>query len=357
MDVCYVNARVRGMYSHLFDQTALKSLIGKPDLSALINALGESPYRDDIASACTGTQTLACVERGLRANLAKTFQKLTELVSDGRGATYLAIYLWRWDAQNLHTILRGKHIRADTAVIRSALAPPGHLGEEVLSALLKEPDVRGVIDLLATFHEALFAEPLTAALPEYAQTRSTAVLEASLDHHLAESALSLLSGTGTDEEAFRAFLKAEIDATNIRTAMMTAANGVDTADAMKFVVPGGTLPPAVISRMFNAHDLTGVISALEGTRFAPLTRLRMPGGGVPPPSRYERFLELGLVHEGITLFRLHPFSLVLPVGFLMLKENEVTNLRIIARCKVAGMPADELEEEIRYGERSRRDGT
>ena len=357
MDVCYVNARVRGMYSHLFDHAALESLIGKPDLAALITALGESPYRDAIASACTGTQTLTCVEQGLRANLATTFRKLMELVSDGRGATYLAIYLWRWDARNLHTILRGKHIRADTTVIRSALAPPGHLGEEILTALLKEPDVRGVIDLLATFHETMFAKPLTAALPEYAQTKSTAVLEASLDQHIAESSLSLLSEKGTDEDAFRAFLQAEIDATNIRTAMMTVTDGVEPADAVKFIVPGGTLSPKVVSRMFNAQDLPGVISVLEGTRFAPLTRLRMPGGGVPPPSRYERFLELGLVHEGIALFRLHPFSLVLPVGFLMLKENEVTNLRIIARCKVAGMPTDELEEEIRYGERSRRDGT
>jgi V/A-type H+-transporting ATPase subunit C len=46
------------------------------------------------------------------------------------------------------------------------------------------------------------------------------------------------------------------------------------------------------------------------------------------------------------MFFRDPLSIAMAVGYLWAKYNEVTNLRIIARCRLADIPEKELRGEL-----------
>lgn len=85
MDNGYVNARVRGMYSRLLDKKSLSNLILKPDISSLITALEETPYRDDLERALVGKSGLTGIEEALRLNLIRTIQKISVFLQGEKG--------------------------------------------------------------------------------------------------------------------------------------------------------------------------------------------------------------------------------------------------------------------------------
>ncbi len=51
MDWGYINARMRGMKSHLLDHHTLDNLILQPDIDSLMSELEKTLYRDDIIEA------------------------------------------------------------------------------------------------------------------------------------------------------------------------------------------------------------------------------------------------------------------------------------------------------------------
>ena len=57
-------------------------------------------------------------------------------------------------------------------------------------------------------------------------------------------------------------------------------------------------------------------------------------------------LDRHLIRAGASLFRGDPLSVTVVVGFLYHFLVEVTNLRIIARCRDAGLSDEELEAEL-----------
>jgi V/A-type H+-transporting ATPase subunit C len=62
----------------------------------------------------------------------------------------------------------------------------------------------------------------------------------------------------------------------------------------------------------------------------------------------EKELDKLLIRKGVSHFFKDPLSIALAVGYLWAKYNEVTNIRIIARCKTADISERVLREELLY---------
>jgi len=62
----------------------------------------------------------------------------------------------------------------------------------------------------------------------------------------------------------------------------------------------------------------------------------------------EKELDRFQIMNGVALFRGDPFSFTVVIGYLWAKLNEITNIRVIARCREAGMPDELMESEIFY---------
>lgn len=349
MDYGYINARMRGMKSRLLSHRALDDLILKPDLESLMADLENSPYREDIIEAKGRSSGILCIESALRQNFIRTFRKIQDFSQDEKEAMrYIAIFLHRWDVQNIKTILRGKNLQTTTEEILECLVPAGELDDATLKELLKQPDVKAVIDLLATW-EIRYAKPLTEAFPEFAKTKDLAVLECELDRYYYADALASVKASTYNNNLIRDLLSLEVDIVNVRTVLRMVRDGIGPSDAQRYLIGGGKdFDDKTLQHLLSLPTIDEVVKILAAKQYHFLSRIPEAAIRTQKISVIEKELERFLVKEGVGAFLLEPLSVASLVGYFWAKYNEITNIRIISRCKTADFPIEHLKEELVY---------
>lgn len=348
MYVEYVNARVHGMSSRLLSRHELERLIAQTSVDGIISELEKTPYNQEIAEARVLHSGISCVEYALRKNLAKTYRKIFNLVEGEKRAGCITMFLKRWDIQNIKTILRGKNIHAPVEEIASCLVYAGTLDEATLLELLRQPDVRGVVDLMATW-QIEYAVPLTLHLGEFQERRNLGPLESALDNYFYSSALESLQGNSKDTQLIRDLIQTEIDTTNLKSAIIMIRDSVSPDDAAAVFIDGGkVLSPGLLLEMVQAHDVGKAILKLEGTPYRFLMDIPPEDIAAGRISVIEKAIERYLIAKTVRLFRGDPFSFTIVVGYLRAKLNEITNIRVIARSREAGLPDEIMEAEMVY---------
>ena len=348
MDTGYVNARVRGMHSFLLDHKQLNSLILKPDVDSLISELEKTTYREDIQRAMVTASGVRGVESALRLNLIRTFRKILSFVEGETGEKYVQIFLCRWDVHNVKTILRGKRVHIPPQEIRDCLVPAGTLDDATIVELLKQPDVKAVIDLLATWgHDC--AVPLTRHFEEYSSRSDLVILEYALDKYYYEQSLSQVKGRSKDEQIVRDIVSVEIDVINIKSILTLVRDRIDPADGQQILLSGGKyLDMKDLVAMLHETSVPTILPHLEQTPYRFLSELKAPSGTRVKMSVYQSALDRFLITHGMRVFRGDPLSITIIIGFLWAKYTEVINLRIITRCKNAMITPEEMEAELIY---------
>lgn len=349
MDYGYINARMRGMKSRLLSHRALDDLILKPDLDSLIADLENSPYRDDIIAAKSQFTGILLIEYALRQNFIKTFRKVQDFSHQQEEAEqYIRIFLHRWDVENIKTILRGKNIHVTAEEIQSCLVPAGELDEATFRELLRQPDVRATIDLLATWR-IRYAKPLTQAFPEFAQAKDLAILECALDRFYYSDALATVKAPTYNNTLIRDLLALEIDVVNLRTVLRMVRDHVPPDDARRYLIAGGRdFDEKKLLHLLSLSSIEDVVKALGATRYRFLAEIPESVMRTQKISVIEKELERYLIRKGVGAFRLDPLSVGSVIGYFWAKYNEITNIRIISRCKTADFPVEHLREELVY---------
>ncbi|MFA6364122.1 ATP synthase A1 subunit C [Methanoregula sp.] len=347
MDYGYVNARIRGMKSHLLDRHTLENLIFQPDMESLIADLEKTPYRNDIIAAKVHYSDVLCIEYALRKNFTHTFRKILMFVKDSEAERYIRIFLHRWDVQNITTILRGKNIHVTNEEILDCLVPAGELDEATLTELIRQPDVRAVIDMLATW-EIVYARPLTEHYPLFSETGDLAILECALDRYYYENALETVRSRSYNNALIRDILGTEIDVVNIKTILRMIRDHVREDLVPDVLIEGGKeLDLEDLKYLLTLHSVNEAVRALEKTSYRFLADIpeTVVMGKI---SVLEKHLEKYLVRKGVDAFFSDPLSVASVIGYFWAKYNEITNIRIISRCKTADFPLDQLKEELIY---------
>jgi V/A-type H+-transporting ATPase subunit C len=349
MDYGYINARMRGMRSRLLTHKALDELILRPDLESLIADLENSPYREEILEAKGHLSGILCIEYALRQNFIRTFRKVQDFARRQEEAEeYIRIFLHRWDVENIKTILRGKNIHITADEIAGCLVPAGELDEATLRELLRQPDVRATIDLLATWR-IRYAKPLTAAFAEFARTKDLAILECALDRFYYTDALLSVSAPTYNNDLIRNLLRLEIDVVNLRTVLRMVRDHVPAEDAKRYLIGGGRdFDENRLILLIKKPSIGEVVAELSATRFHFLAGVPDAAIRAQKISVLEKELERFLIKKGVGAFLLDPLSVASVIGYFWAKYNEITNIRIISRCKTADFPVEHLREELVY---------
>lgn len=348
VDYGYVNARMRGMKSKLLSKKVLDDLIFRPDLDALIAELEKTGYKDEILEAKAQCSGVLCVEYALRANYVKTFQKILGFTEGGDAARYMKIFLSRWDVQNIKTILRGKNIHITNEEILDCLIPAGELDHATLVELIRQPDLRAVIDLLATW-DIGYARPLTEKYPEFLENNDFAALECALDRYYYAHVLDEVRRKSYNDRLIRDLIATEIDVINIKILLKMTRDKVGVDDARGYFLDGGSeFDIKELVRLLSLHSLPGVLNDLKMTPFRFLCDVPEAFVTSEKISVFEKKLEKYLVTKGVGAFLGEPLSIASSVGYFWAKHNEMTNIRIISRCKTADLSEEDLREELVY---------
>jgi V/A-type H+/Na+-transporting ATPase subunit C len=348
MDWGYINARMRGMKSRLLDHHALDGLVLQPDLESLVNELEKTPYHDDIVEARGTYSGIPCIEHALRNNFVRTFRKILDFAKKEEAEQYISIFLHRWDIQNIKTILRGKNIHVTNEEILDCIVPAGEMDEATLTELVRQPDTKAVIDLLATW-DISWAKPLTTAFPEFARSGDLGMLECALDRYYYEDALLAVSRPGKNNAMIRQILSIEIDVVNIKTVLRMIRDHVAPEEATKFLLDGGLeFDQKKLGHLLTLHKIEDVLPELGQTRYRFLSGTPESALRAQKISVIEKELERYLVRQGTKSFLSDPLSVASLIGYFWAKYNEITNIRVISRCKTADFSVETLKEELVY---------
>ena len=342
----YANARVRGMRSHLLSPESISALVDLPDITTVIQALDLTPYGPEVQEATLQGRSAAQVDDGLRQNMVHTYRRVLGFMSQPMLGV-LETLLGRWDVFNIKTILRAKNMHLGFEEIEAGLLAVASLAPVDLDALSRLPDVRSVIDTLATWRVP-YARALGRAYPEFSRTGNLAVLELALDSYYFAWASDRLSGKGIDRKSARQLMAVQADTTNLVTVFRLQQADLGEMRAEEFFLPGGKyVNRQMYIELAGKSDIDEVLDALGRTPYgAPLegaAEIYLEENAI---SVLERALEDYMMRKAVALGLGDPFSVGIPVSYLWAKSNEVTNLRVVVKGVASGLPAERIRREL-----------
>jgi V/A-type H+-transporting ATPase subunit C len=241
------------------------------------------------------------------------------------------------DGWSLKTILRGIARGQPQERIFMLLAPTPGFDDAALGELVSQRDVKAVVDLLTTWRSP-YAPPLAEAFARYRDHRELFVLEVALDRHLFARAVGAALGDGADGRVLLRFLETQIDLANAGTLLKLA----DGARGEELFIPGGRiLGPKRLRQLsrLGAREVREAL-ALEGRLHLEARLTAMVERG--DPFAVDQVLRQALAEVMRREARLDPLSLAVPLAFVLERQAEVRQIRLVLRGAEFGVPADEL---------------
>jgi V/A-type H+-transporting ATPase subunit C len=153
-----------------------------------------------------------------------------------------------------------------------------------------------------------------------------------MDHALAEVG-------GSDVSQIRELLRREIDAKNVLIVERLKKHNTSKEKIIGSLIKGGTLGEPAIQKLIEAKDLHTVVNIIK-PKFRQLElkaeKLKL--------TDLEIALEKSIAAQRMLAFHTTVLSVGVIVGFLLLKEEEINNIRKIAKSKEFNIPESEVHE-------------
>jgi V/A-type H+-transporting ATPase subunit C len=333
----YGNARLRVMKSRLLTRKGLEGLAESGSLNGLIAALTQTAYRKSIEAALSQVSGKECIDLALRKDLVETLDRiLIFYTEDTREA--VAVVLQRYDVHNLKSILRGLSRNAAPDQILLTLVPVGKLRIDVLEELASASEPRVVIDLLASMNSP-FAQPFLKLRAEHPGA-DTAQMEIALDRWNYQQARIYLENAPQSNGVLGFALKTEADLANFLTVFRFAQAPAErkflrewlgTEDLGRLLVGPGHLPLEIFLHAGEEDTLDAAVNCFAGTLYEPALQAGLKvyaqsGRLSDLEKQLQRFHKSWLANQ----IAKDPLGIGVLLGFLALKDNEVSNIRWIA---------------------------
>ncbi len=334
----YVTARVRAKKAKLLKRDAYHKLLlmSVPEIGRY---LGESEYRKEMADYGGVMEGASLVEFATYRNLARVLKdilgyctsELREMVSS---------YLGKWDAHNVKVVLRGRYASATGEQIEQQLIPAGSFDMNFLRKLIRSETVE---EIVATSRSA--GLPLSdEAVRSFHTSKRLSTLEDDID----KGYYRKLLGTQSDDEAndiFITYIRREIDVHNLQTVLRLRTEGLQPQQELTFLVPGGReFGMKSLRRFIELPTIADMLGSIKSTSYADVV-----GGKAEETSGWSglRLIAIALdrkhAMESQRFEHLYPLSVLPVLDYMLRKETEVRNLRVLARGKQSGLSADEMQ--------------
>ena len=326
-----VNARARGLGTHLLGRGDLDTLARQADLPALADALGRAgivPLGDQ------GTEGAAALERGIRHWAGHLLGTLGRWVGERSAGLPLVFDLE--DRRSLRALFRGAVAGAPAERRLAALVPTPALPERALETLAALPTVEGMAALLSAWRH-----PFANGLSEVTQGGPPDLL--AIERVLGRVALgaAVRAAARSGCRRLRVFAAEGIDLENVTQALVLA-RAEETATPAEWFLPGGTLLTLdeftqALGMKVPAEAGRRLAKVFAGTPFAPAIL-----EGAADPARLEtEFLVLRIANlaERVRVAPLEPLT-TLWVAFRI--RAQVIDLQRIVWSVTLGAPSAPL---------------
>ena len=326
-----VNARARGLGTHLLKREDLDSLARQSDLMALGDALGKIGI---ISLPVGGTAGAENLEHGIRHWAGELLGILARWVGTRSSALPLVFDLE--DRRSLRALFRGAVAGAPPERRLVGLVPTPALPERALEALASLPTVEGIAALLAAWRH-----PFANALVEVTTGGPPDLLAIERALGLAALGSAVRAAARSGSRPLRSLVAEGIDLENVTLALVLAQAG-ETTTPEEWFLPGGallTLDDFTQALALKAPRETArrLAAVFVGTPYAPAIL-----EGAADPAQLETELlrrHLALLTERVRVAPLEPLTTLL-VAFRI--RAQVIDLQRIVWTVALGAPRPPL---------------
>ena len=333
----YVTARIKAKKALLYPKEMYAKML-QMDIPAIARIIGEGEYKKEILRLSPRLSGVDLIEATTFENLARVFTQIIEF-SEGHLKIMLQAYLDRWDVRNIKTILRGKFYKASAQEIMDNLVPAGSLPDYFLYELA---GMETVEDIFNNLEDTLFSRTLTYIDKEPSELTNLAEYEDSLSHLYYEELLWTIEPSTFGSKLFLNFVREEMDMLNLKTLLRLWFQ--KATPEREVFLDGGMETKKEDLRAMLSLDYPAILNRLSEYSFyediaEDLKLLKEVG-----ISRMFRRLERAHMARTTRYAHLYPLSIIPVLDFIVAKEREVQNLRIIARGKESNLPTDVIKD-------------
>ncbi|MDR0888057.1 MAG: ATP synthase A1 subunit C [Candidatus Methanoplasma sp.] len=333
----YTVARVKAKKSLLMgDEDYSKMLMmNATEISRYISEAGYSKEFTDLANRNSGLDLL---EHATYLNMAKVFSSILS-ASKGELHDMVAAYLTKWDIWNLKVILRGKSYGLGIDGIKEDLVPAGSLSSDTLDKLISTDSEEDILAIFGTATHLSFPAEVVAA---YKASGNLGDIEDYLDKFHYDRLLASINPASRPSLLFLDYVKREIDMKNFETILKLKAEGIGGEAAAKYFIPGGKeIDEKLALQISNADSVEGAISEASQLYFYEDIKNSIENtatirGVVSGLKKYE-------MQQAKKFSHLYPLSVIPVLDFMIHKENEVNNIRVIARGTESGLDRETIK--------------
>lgn len=327
----YTVARVKAKKSALLKEDAYSKMLmmSLPEISRFIS---ESGYQKEITELTGKYNGVDLIEHATYANMANLFKGILNS-SEGELKDMIAADLERWDAWNLKVILRGKSYGLDMDQMKEDLVPAGQLGLAQLETLMGYGSEEEILQAYGKYVDLAIPQSVLAA---YGEEKNLAIIEDYLDKAYYERLLLNVDPSSRPKRLFQDFIRNEIDITNLETILKLKKEGITGDVILGYYIPGGAqIDKKLATQLANADSVSAMANDLAQLDFYDDIKDALDDSKslkdiVAALTKYHR-------KQAKTFTHLYPLSVIPVIDYMIHKETEVNNIRIIARGIESGL--------------------
>tara|TARA_Y100000310_G_scaffold318878_1_gene373437 strand:+ start:4665 stop:5723 length:1059 start_codon:yes stop_codon:yes gene_type:complete len=335
----YTYVRTSVMKSLLFKKHDYEKML-KMSFNEIAKFMQESNYKKEISEFAPKHSGADLLEIALNKNLAYTFKKLIKISPKELGLV-IREYAKRKDIEDLKTIIRGKFTNTDEKDVFDMITSAGTLSRDFQHELMKKESVEQVLKSNKLVNFSL----LTKGLDYLKEKNSLVMIENALDRYYYNNLIEFSKRLPEEGALFRSFLINEVEILNILALLRLTKSKIENASEFIITARGSINPK--ITKMSELNDLDALTKALGDTKYKNaidkgIEEFKATGSLITLETELYKYL---LKHISLFLHK-HPLSVEVILGFMLAKDIEIRNLRILIKGKQLGLEEEFIEKQL-----------
>lgn len=343
----YANARIRAARSRLLKPDDFEVFMSAPDLDGFIRILGSNGYGSYLEDARLTKSGITAVSYALQAAMSDAYAFVFGLFTPAY-RKHLETFVGRKDVQDLKTVVRGKEAGISAAeIIDSLIGTGATIPRDDLVLLAEQDTIEDMVALALTLRMP-YASALNVGLLEYQLKEAMVDFEIELDREYVKWAHERLHGGGPGADMVRELFEQETDIVNAVTAMRVVDSKRDIEDLQRYFLEGGKLIDLrTFLKLAQAPDILTLLERLPNDSYrAALDEAKSAYFVTGSIAAWERAVRVFEVKQSVRKNKRDVLGFGVALAYLIAKENEITNLRIIAHGKRYRIPDEMLRKEL-----------
>ncbi len=323
----YTSTRAKAMKSLLLKREDYEKL-KKMGMSEMARFLGDGQYKKQIEEASKQYKGGRLVNMALNENLAFTVNRLLKISSD-EAKTLVNLYATKWAVGNIKTVMRAKLNSLDKKELDEIVPIEPATRDFCLKLFASDEPARmlkSIIPINAKTFEKLYGEKDLKSLEN--------LLDIAYYSSIYDASKKFPGMLGS-------FFQNLIILLNIKNIVKLTSSGVEKKMLKEFII--GT-EIKLLRDMMKAGSAESMIDVLRGSKFAVLAK-----DVGKDMTKLENNIEKFLYEYSFKLLHKKPISIFPIFGYLLAKEIEIRNLRLIFNAKSLELNEDFIDRNLIVG--------